>query len=136
MNTYLTRRTVILLSLVFAFACIAQDAAPPTPPSFGKPGEAIYSTVVALKHPKKSEDRTEGGTNHIFFTLWIPDGVKTVRGIHLTPFNLDTVEKQQSRAFARHWGFAIVGGNFMRVQRDDFATSRRKAGMAKLRTCR
>ncbi len=121
MNTYLTRRTVILLSLVFAFAGIAQDVAPPTPPSFGKPGEAIFSTVVALKHPKKSEDRAEGGANHVFFTLWIPDGVKAVRGIHLTPFNLDTVEKQQSRAFARHWGFAIVGGNFMRVQRDDFA---------------
>ena len=55
----------------------------------------------------------------MLFTLWIPERLQRVRGIYHTPFNLDTVEKEQSRAMARNWGFAIVGGNFMRVRSDE-----------------
>jgi hypothetical protein len=115
-------KSFITLSAWLTLACVGfgQELAP-TPPQFGQPGEAVFSTVVTLKHPKKSEDRAAGGRNHLFFTLWVPEGVQTVRGIHVTPFNLDTVEKERSRAIARNWGFAIVGGNFMRVHRDDFA---------------
>ncbi|GDY20987.1 hypothetical protein LBMAG56_23330 [Verrucomicrobiota bacterium] len=89
----------------------------PAPLKLGKPGEVIHQTAIPLKQPKKSADRAEGGPNHVLFTLWIPEGLKTVRGIYHTPFNLDTVEKEQSRAMARNWGFAIVGGNLMRVNR-------------------
>jgi len=88
----------------------------PAPLVLGKPG-VIHQTAIRLKQPKKSADRAEGGPNHVMFTLWIPEGLKTVRGIYHTPFNLDTVEKEQSRAMARNWGFALVGGNFMRVNR-------------------
>jgi hypothetical protein len=98
-------------------------AAQPEPPKFGKPGELVFSAVVPLKKPKKTADRTEGGLDHVFFTLWIPDGLKSVRGIYHTPFNLDTVDKAQSRAMAAHWGFALVGGNLMRVAKDEFASS-------------
>ena len=112
----------LLLALALLPA-VGADVPPPEPPKFGQPGDAIFSTAVALKRPKKSEDRAQGGANHVFFTLWIPEGVKVVRGIYHTPFNLETVEKEQSRAMARQWGFAIVGGNFMRVHKDDFAPS-------------
>ena len=112
---------VIFAALLFPSFAVAQAA--PEMPEFGKPGEVIHYASVALTHPKKSTDRTDGGTGHVFFTLWIPEGVKTVRGIYHTPFNLETVEKEQSRAMARQWGFAIVGGNFMRVHKDDFAPS-------------
>ena len=95
----------------------ASDPAPPAPLKLGKPGEVIHQTAIPLKQPKKSADRAEGGPNHVLFTLWIPEGLTTVRGIYHTPFNLDTVEKEQSRAMARNWGFAIVGGNLMRVNR-------------------
>ncbi|MEI6537451.1 MAG: hypothetical protein WCN98_19055, partial [Verrucomicrobiaceae bacterium] len=43
--------------------------------------------------------------------------------IYHTPFNLDTVEKAQSRAVTTHWGFALVGGNLMRVPKEEFAPS-------------
>jgi len=93
------------------------DSVDPAPLKLGKPGEVIHQTAIKLKQPKKSADRAEGGPNHVLFTLWIPEGLKTVRGIYHTPFNLDTVEKEQSRAMARNWGFALVGGNLMRVNR-------------------
>jgi hypothetical protein len=118
-------------ALRLLFACIltaglpysTAAAAQPEPPKFGKPGEMVFSAVVPLKKPKKTADRTEGGMDHVFFTLWIPAGLKSVRGIYHTPFNLDTVEKAQSRAMASHWGFALVGGNLMRVAKDEFASS-------------
>lgn len=93
--------------------------AAPAPLKLGKPGEVIHQTAIKLQQPKKSLDRAEGGPNHVLFTLWIPEGLKTARGIYHTPFNLDTVEKEQSRAMARNWSFALVGGNFMRVNRTE-----------------
>ncbi len=103
----------------------------PEPLKLGKPGDVIHQTVIRLKQPKKSADRTEGGPNHVLFTLWIPEKLKTVRGIYHTPFNLDTVEKEQSRAIARNWGFALVGGNFMRVGKDEMGPAL-VAGLADL----
>lgn len=111
-----------LLCLIgFVSPLAASDA--PEPPKFGAPGDRIFYSTVAVKHPKKSEDRAQGGPNHLFFTAWLPDGVERVRGIYHTPLNLDTVEKAHSRAMAAHWGFAIVGGNYMRAHRDDFLPS-------------
>ena len=95
------------------------DSATPASLKLGKPGEVIHQTAIKLQQPKKSLDRAEGGPNHVLFTLWIPEGLKTVRGIYHTPFNLDTVEKEQSRAMARNWGFALVGSNFMRVNKTE-----------------
>ena len=133
---FLRALTCVIFAALLVPAAVAQSgvspsapaapgaaASPPEMPRFGKPGEVIHYASVALPRPKKSTDRTEGGADHVFFTLWIPEGVKTVRGIYHTPFNLDTVEKEQSRAMARQWSFALVGGNFMRVRKEDFAPS-------------
>ena len=109
----------------------ADDPAAPAPLKLGKLGEVIHQTAVRLRQPKKSADRAEGGPNHVLFTLWIPEGLKVVRGIYHTPFNLDTVEKEQSRAMARHWGFALVGGNFMRVNKAEMGPAL-LAGLADL----
>ena len=122
----MTRHTILaaLLAQAVHAAAFAQDPpAAPEMPRFGKPGEVIHYASVALKNPKKSADRAAGGANHTLFTLWIPEGLKTVRGIYHTPFNLETVEKENSRAMARHWGFALVGGNFMRVRKEEFGPS-------------
>lgn len=98
----------------------AQDGSDaPAPLVLGKPGDGIHQAAIRLKQPKKSADRAEGGPNHVLFTLWLPEKLKSVRGIYHTPFNLDTVEKEQSRAMARNWGFALVGGNFMRVSKSE-----------------
>ena len=99
----------------------ASAADAPAPPQFGQPGEKVFAVTIPLKHPKKSEDRAQGGPNHVFFTAWIPDGLARVRGLYHTPLNLDTVEKAHSRAMAAHWGFALIGGNLMRVHGDELA---------------
>ncbi len=117
----------------------AKPVTPPGPPApdvpaplkLGKPGDVIHQTAIPLKQPKKSADRAEGGPNHVLFTLWMPEGLKVVRGIYHTPFNLDTVEKEQSRAMARNWGFALVGGNFMRVNKAEMGPAL-LAGLADL----
>ena len=36
------------------------------------------------------------------------------------PFNIRGVEQEQSRAMCRHWKFALVGSNLMRVDREEF----------------
>lgn len=97
----------------------AEEALPP-PLVYGKPGETIYQCAIKLQTPKKSEDRIAGGKFHVQLTLWLPENVKTIRGIYLAPFNPETVEKEQNRAICRHWQFAIVGTNLMRVSKDEF----------------
>ena len=132
----LGQTVLLLLGVLCAELPVGADsnfapAAAPAPLKLGKPGDLIHQTAIALKQPKKSADRAEGGPNHVLFTLWIPEGLKTIRGIYHTPFNLDTVEKEQSRAMARNWGFALVGGNFMRVNRTEMGPAL-VAGLADL----
>ncbi len=104
-------------------ACFAEEPAPPPPLVYGKPGEAIYQTAIKLQTPKKSEDRIAGGKYHVQLAIWLPENVKSIRGIYLAPFNPETVEKEQNRAICRHWQFAIVGTNLMRVSKDEFRTA-------------
>ena len=100
----------------------APDAGPEPPPfaRLGKPGDVIDQVAVRLKSPKKSADRIDGGLHHVVFSLWLPDRGKPVRGLLLMPFNVNGVEQEHSRAMCRHWGFGLVGGNFMRVDRKEF----------------
>jgi len=95
-------------------------ADPPPLPPLGKPGETIYQSAVPLRKPKKSADRIDGGLNHVVFSLWLPEDEPCVRGIYLMPFNLTGVEQEQSRTMCRHWKFALVGSNFMRVDKAEF----------------
>lgn len=111
------------LLLVWAppLAVFATD--PPTMSPLGKHGETIYQTAIALQKPKKSEDRIEGGLNHVVFSLWLPEDEECIRGIYLMPFNVTGVEQEQSRAMCRHWKFALVGSNFMRVDRAELGAT-------------
>ena len=99
----------------------AADPPPLTP--LGKPGETIYQTAVPLQKPKKSADRIDGGLNHVVFSLWLPEGEPCIRGIYLMPFNITGVEQEQSHAMCRHWKFALVGSNFMRVDKAEFGAT-------------
>jgi hypothetical protein len=98
-------------------------ADPPPLVPLGKPGETIYQTAVPLQKPKKSADRIDGGLNHVVFSLWLPEDEPCIRGIYLMPFNITGVEQEQSRAMCRHWKFALVGSNFMRVDRAEFGAT-------------
>jgi hypothetical protein len=107
-----------LLFLSLPSAAVAID--PPPFSHLGKPGETIYQTAVPLAKPKKSADRIDGGLHHVFFSLWLPEKESCIRGIYLMPFNITGVEQVQSRAMCRHWKFALVGSNFMRVEKAEF----------------
>lgn len=111
------RLFVVCMTTAFS---LAEEPAPPPPLVFGKPGEAIYQCAIKLQTPKKSEDRIADGRHHVQLTLWLPENVKSIRGIYLAPFNPETVEKEQNRAICRHWQFAIVGTNLMRVSKEEF----------------
>ncbi|MFM8469155.1 MAG: hypothetical protein ACKODH_04190 [Limisphaerales bacterium] len=113
------RFVTLLVLLLVGGQSSAADA--PEPPSFGKPADKIAAVTIPLQRPKKSEDRAQGGPTHVFFTGWLPPGVARVRGLYFTPLNLDTVEKEHSRAMAANWGLALIGGNLMRVHRDELA---------------
>ena len=111
-----------LVSRSLQAAEVASTELPAAPPfnQLGKPGETIYQTAVPLKKPKKSADRIDGGLNHVVYSLWLPEGEACVRGIYLMPFNITGVEQEQSRAMCRHWKFALVGSNLMRVDKAEF----------------
>ncbi len=113
--------------LLFVFLCCpllsASAADPPPLEPLGKPGETIYQTAVPLQKPKKSADRISGGLNHVVFSLWLPEAEPCIRGIYLMPFNITGVEQEQSRAMCRHWKFALVGSNFMRVDKAEFSST-------------
>jgi hypothetical protein len=99
---------------------LAEEPTPPPPLVFSKTGDPIYQTAVKLQKPKGSEDRIAGGKYHAQLALWLPENVKAIRGIYLAPFNPETVEKEQNRAICRHWQFAIVGTNLMRISKDEY----------------
>ena len=109
--------------LLCAPALTVFAAEPPPLPPLGKPGETIYQTAVPLQKPKKSVDRIDGGLNHVIFSLWLPEDEPSIRGIYLMPFNITGVEQEQSRAMCRHWKFALVGSNFMRVDKAEFGAT-------------
>ena len=80
----LGQTVLLLLGVLCAELPVGADSnfAPtdaPAPLKLGKPGEVFHQTAIALKQPKKSADRAEGGPNHVLFTLWIPEGLKTIR---------------------------------------------------------
>jgi len=108
------------LFLLCLLPLVVFAADPPALTPLGKPGETIYQTAVPLSKPKKSADRIDGGLNHVAFSLWLPENEARIRGIYLMPFNLNGVEQEQSRAMCRHWKFALVGSNFMRVDKAEF----------------
>ncbi|QDU28586.1 hypothetical protein ETAA8_36890 [Anatilimnocola aggregata] len=113
-------RLVSCWLLLLLLPSLAAAVDPPPFSSLGKPGETIYQTAVPLAKPKKSADRIDGGLNHVVFSLWLPEEEACIRGIYLMPFNITGVEQEQSRAMCRHWKFALVGSNFMRVEKAEF----------------
>ena len=48
--------------------------------------DLYLETQVKLQTPKKDFKRSrEGGLEHVPFRIWLPDGVKTIRGVLFNP---------------------------------------------------
>ena len=85
--------------------------------------DVVYETSIKLQKPKKNEPRAgEGGSEHVPFKVWLPEGVATIRGFVFNPFNTDAVTQRHWQAACRQWKFGILGGNFFGAQAEEFPT--------------
>ena len=86
--------------------------------------EDVYlDTLVKLRVPKKEGKRSrEGGLEHVPFRLWLPAGVKTIRGVTFNPYYTKAVTQQHWQAACRQWGFGILAANFFGVKSDEIPT--------------
>lgn len=84
--------------------------------------EDVYrETLIKLETPKKDSKRSrEGGQEHVAFRIWLPEDVKTVRGVVLNPFYTKAVTQEHWQAACRGWGFGIVATNFFGARKDEF----------------
>ena len=70
----------------------------------------IYlDTLVKLRVPKKESKRSiEGGLGHVPFRIWLPEVVKSIRGVTFNPFYTKAVTQKHWQAACRQWGFGIL----------------------------
>ena len=65
--------------------------------------DTYLDTLVKLRVPKKESKRsTEGGLEHVPFRIWLPEGVKTIRGVTFNPFYTKAVSYLEARLFCKH----------------------------------
>lgn len=83
--------------------------------------DAYFKTEVKLQLPKKDSSRSrEGGLEHVPFRIWLPEGVKTIRGVIFNPMYTDAVTQQHWQAAGRHWKFGILASNFFGAKSPEF----------------
>lgn len=75
-----------------------------------------------LKSPRSRPPVLGGEKDKLVYTVWIPDGVKTVRGAICNPFSKAGPPGKHWAAAGRHWEFAIVGMDYDAVKKDEFLT--------------
>jgi len=74
-----------------------------------------------LKTPRSRDPVLGGSRDKVFFQIWIPAGVKTVRGAICNPFSKDEPVSKHWQAACRHWRFAYLQTDFDGVKKDDFS---------------
>lgn len=83
--------------------------------------DLYLETLVKLETPKKNSKRAkEGGADHVPFRIWLPEGVKTIRGVTLNPFYTKAVTQEHWQAACRQWKFGILAGNFFGARQSEF----------------
>ena len=95
-------------------------------------GDTVHSVEPTLAKPKKTGDkRVVEPLDKVHLNVWIPDGVKAVRGAVVNPFYAKAVEQKHWQEACRVWGFALVGADYFGVANTDFAPTL-KAGLTTL----
>ncbi len=77
------------------------------------------TTSVKLKTPKKST-RGDDRLDAVTVSIWIPEGVKVLRGVIINPFYINLVEREDYHEVAKLWQFGLIGANFFGVKSDDY----------------
>jgi len=92
----------------------------------------VYRIAIKLKTPKSGKDkRVSEPLDEITCSMFIPQGLRVIRGATFNAFYEPTVEQKHWRAAASCWGFAHIGTNLFRVRNDELRTTVLRA-LAKL----
>lgn len=83
-------------------------------------GDLVLSTTSPLVKHRKVSDRS-GPADSVELAIFIPDGVKTIRGAVMNPFHLKSVEQRHWQEACRVWGFALIGANYFSVNKNELA---------------
>ena len=88
----------------------------------GEPPKDVTERVEYTLKTARTRDPVLGGSrDKVFVSVWIPDGVKTVRGGICNPFSKDEPVSKHWQAACRHWQFAYVQVDFDAVKKEEFA---------------
>lgn len=87
-------------------------------PVFGE--DSIVQSEYVLKTPRPRDPALGGPRDKVVFSVWIPEGVKTVRGGMCNPFSKGDGVSKHWMAMCRHWKFAYVQMDFDAVKKDEF----------------
>jgi hypothetical protein len=82
-------------------------------------GGTNLTTSIKLKTPKKST-RGDDRLDAVTISIWIPEGVKVLRGVIINPFYINLVEREDYHELAKLWQFGLIGANFFGVKGDDY----------------
>ncbi len=104
----------LLMLLVVAGATVVQ-AEPPAPT-----GDVTARVEYTLKTVRKSDPALGGPRDKVFVSVWIPEGVKVVRGGICNPFSRGDDVSQHWQAACRHWQFAYVQVDFDGVKKEEY----------------
>lgn len=104
---------------VLLVACLGVEAAR-TAAVPADPKDLTVRTELPLEMPRSRDPVLGGSRDKVFFQVWIPAGVKTVRGAVCNPFSKDEAVSAHWKAVCRHWQFAYVQTDFDAVRKDEF----------------
>lgn len=101
---------LLTLWLVAASAVYAQESKP----------AGTFRIEYTLKTPRGRDPVLGGARDKVFFNIWLPAGVKVVRGAVCNPFSRDEAVSSHWKAVCQHWNFAYVQCDFDAVKKDEF----------------
>lgn len=77
-------------------------------------------TTLTLKTPRPRDPVLGGARDKAFFQIWIPDGVKAVRGAVCNPFSRDQEASKHWMAACRLWQFAYLQTDLDAIKKDEY----------------
>ncbi len=84
----------------------------------------IARVEYPLKTPRSRDPVLGGARDKVYFSVWIPPGVKVVRGAMCNPFSKGDAVSGHWQAMCKHWQFAYVQTDFDAVKKDEFGLLR------------
>lgn len=84
--------------------------------------DTLVQVEYTLKTPRSRPPVLGGEKDKLLYTVWIPDGVKVVRGAVCNPFSKGDGPGKHWQSVCRLWQFAYVQMDYDAVKKDEFLT--------------